>query len=153
MRTIELTKGYVALIDDEDFHLVSEYKWAVSVRKHTCYAVGYKSGKNVTMHRLVSRVNSISEIVDHKNRNGLDNRKCNLRVGTKSQNAANRSNKKGSSSKYLGVKKVRNSWAAGLTHNGKSIYLGCFNNETEAAKAYNRAAIVYHGEFANLNPI
>jgi hypothetical protein len=90
-------------------------------------------------------------LIDHKNRNGLDNQKSNLREATRSQNNANKKPTSFSSSRFLGVSKRYSKWTARITKNGVTYDLGAFKIEDEAAKAYDNKAIELHGEFANLN--
>lgn len=91
--------------------------------------------------------------IDHKNDNGLDNRKLNLRVCTSGQNAQNRPSQKGASSKFKGVSwsKKKKKWRSVLHQNDKSIHIGYYDNEIEAACAYDKAAKELFGEFAYLN--
>jgi hypothetical protein len=92
---------------------------------------------------------------DHINHDKLDNRRINLRSCTNQQNHMNKSSNKDSTSKYLGVSwhKNANKWQSSIRFNGKQIHLGIFNNEQDAAKAYNLKAIELFGEFSNLNII
>ncbi len=93
-------------------------------------------------------------VTDHINHDAMDNRSANLRAATKTQNLYNRKKFPNStSSKYKGVSWVKRNrkWLASITLKNKKIHLGCFRDEIEAAKAYDRAAIKYHGEFACLN--
>lgn len=98
----------------------------------------------------------LPKIIDHINRNSGDDRIENLRPASDSENAANRKKStKICTSKYLGVhfEKSRNLWKTKINKNGKSTEIGRFKTEAEAALAYNRKAVEYHGEFANLNII
>lgn len=154
---IPLTQGKAALVDDEDYELVSQYKWCAVKDGNTYYAQSwlYVDGKKTTirMHRIV--VGAIKgQQVDHKNGNGLDNCKENLRLCTTTQNSMNqRSN--GGTSIYKGVnwKKTENCWEAGIRVGGKRKFLGHFKEEIEAAKAYDSAALEYFGEFASINGV
>lgn len=152
MKTIQLTQGMVAIVDDEDFHLVVRYKWH--------YAEGYartdlkgSDGKyrSVSMHRMILNTPKGME-TDHINGDRLDNRRENIRVCTKAQNLRNVAKRTNNSSGMKGVYKSRNEkWVAQIRLNGKSYYLGIFSEKVEAAMAYNEAAKKFHGEFARLN--
>ena len=117
--------------------------------------------KNLQMHNLVIDVPP-GMFADHVNHNGLDNRKANLRAATHMQNVWNRRKfsgltsggvKRPSRSKYKGVDWANDMkrWRARIRVNGKRIYLGSFEDEIEAAKAYDMAAKKFHGDFATLN--
>lgn len=97
----------------------------------------------------------LPKMVDHKDRNPLNDRIENLRAATPSENSKNKKSRTGSSSKYLGVcyNKACNYWHAAIFVNGKNKHLGSFTKEKDAARAYNEAAIKIHKEFANLNTI
>jgi hypothetical protein len=144
---------YEYLIDDEDFNLINQYNWYLHNR--TKYVRGRLKGskqtdKFVSMHRAIMKVlNNKSVEIDHKNHNKLDNRKENLRICNRSENTSNRTAY--GVSKYLGVCKFKDQWKAGIGHNGKNEHIGIFKKEEDAAKAYDKAAKKYHGEFANLN--
>lgn len=105
------------------------------------------------MHRMILNVNDKKILIDHKNHDGLNNTKSNIRECTIRQNNINKRSRKNSSSKYLGVSlyKRDNRWRADVRVNGKTIWIGYFDTEELAAKAYDKAALKHHGEFANLN--
>lgn len=163
MREIPLTHGKVAIVDDEDYDLVKGHTWHARKNKDSgiFYAgtVIIKKGtrRNMLMHRLI--INPPSGMkVDHKNHDGLDNRRENLRVCTQSQNCANRRKRKNCSSRYKGVSfsKPKGKWQAyskQFGKEGKIIHIGYFLTEQEAAAAYNEKALEHFGEFAHLNKI
>lgn len=155
MKEITLTKGFVALVDDDDYYELSKHSW--------CYAEGYairsvkkESGAHTTckMHILIIGKREGFQ-VDHINGNGLDNRKSNLRYATQKENSYNSKSNKGGTSKYKGVRRQRDckNWRARIQSDGKPIDLGYFSDEKEAAIAYNNAATELHGEYARLNII
>lgn len=146
---------YVALVDDEDFEYLNQWKWCVAKSANSFYAVRTISidGKrrHLGMHNAVLKGKGI----DHVDNNGLNNQKSNLRFCTVSENAMNNRKQENTSSVYKGVtfeKRVKK-WKATIQINGKSFYLGHFTSEVEAAKAYNAKAIALFCEFANLNII
>lgn len=146
------------LVDDEDFEELSKYKWNFYKNKNILYVKRHIKINGVStslkMHRSIMGLkNNDKLIVDHINHNSLDNRKINLRVCKQSDNCKNKTSHKNSSSKYLGVyfNKNSNKWQSQICTNKKIIYLGIYLIEEDAAKAYNEAALKYHGEFANLN--
>lgn len=151
---------FEVLVDEENFEELNQFKWGVHKHRNTFYArrESRVDGKRIgiKMHRQIMNLNTKDAlIIDHKNHNGLDNRKENLRVCTVLQNNRNRTSAKNSSSKYLGVGwfKLTNKWRAEIRVNKKKFSLGFFADENEAAMAYNNAAITHFGEFANLNKI
>ncbi len=160
-----------ALVDDEDFELVSKHKWRLmkhSLSDSLFYAItkvciGYTvisgrkyGGKDiiVSMHRLILDAKP-AQMVDHVNRNGLDNRRSNLRFCSSRQNTANSKFNKNNTSGYKGVVKVRslkNPWQARIGKSGERDYvIGHFSSPIEAAKAYNKEARKRYGEFAYEN--
>lgn len=152
MIEIPLTQGKVAIVDNEDYELVSHYKWcaAKSNNGKVYYAVSNTLGPQTKMHILIMGKKGI----DHKSGDGLDNRRENLRIATISQNQANYASRGGASS-HRGVhwRKDRQAWIARIKVSNKWIYLGYFKDEVEAAKAYNEGALKYFGEFATLNEV
>ena len=156
MKEIILTQGKVVQVDDEDFEYLNQFKWHAIKCHKTFYAAKYfnsnKNCRKTFMHRLIMNIPQGLEN-DHIDHDGLNNQKNNLRICTKDQNNRNRTPK--GMSKYLGVyfdfyknKKYIN---ASIRTNGKKIYLGRFKTEEDAAKKYDKAALYFHGEFANLN--
>jgi HNH endonuclease/AP2 domain-containing protein len=147
---IPLTKGQFAIVDDEDFAFLSQWKWQYSGR----YAVRTgprPSRKNIWMHRLIINPPEGLE-VDHINRNRLDNRRCNLRVVTHSFNIQNSPIQKHTSG-YRGVywNKERQKWSAGAGGRKQFCWLGYFRNELDAARAYDQAARELFGPDAQVN--
>lgn len=150
MKTIQLTKGFVAVIDDQDFDWLNRWKWHASFNGGLPYAKSQRNNRRISMHRLITGATS-DQIVDHKNRDSLDNRRCNLRIVTSSQNMANR--RKNSRSKYKGIwfDRQRRRWRAAIEFNGKRYSLGRFKEPVQAALAYDQAARKIHGSFACVN--
>lgn len=114
--------------------------------------VARKKQRDVSMHRII--LNAPAGVyVDHINGNGLDNRRSNLRLCTFADNIRNRGKLKDGTSQYKGVHRLTNSirWCARITHDGRTMSLGCYASELSAARAYDRAAILKHGEFARTN--
>jgi AP2 domain. len=135
--------------------MVAQFKWNANVHPSGVYArrTSYVNGNKVEvkMHRLVTNAPEDKQ-VDHKNGNKLDNRKENLRLCTNTENQQNRQSVRGSS-KFKGVdwNKRAGKWRARVEDGDKSIFLGHFIEETDAAEAYNKAATELFGEFAYLN--
>lgn len=146
---IPLTRGVEAVIDDDSYHLVSNYKWYAIVGRHdTLYAA---RGHGLLMHRVITNAPP-NLFVDHKNGNGLDNTKANLRLVNRSQNQGNSRPRKGSSN-FKGVSWdwTRNLWRVDICFNGKRRAIGRFKSELDAALAYDKAALEQWGDFALLN--
>ncbi|MHC4104145.1 MAG: AP2 domain-containing protein [Planctomycetota bacterium] len=158
-RKIPLTQGKFAIVDSHNYDRLRKYKWHAQKNIHTFYAVrsltnGKKEKrKNEHMHHLVIDIPD-GMVCDHINHNGLDNRMANLRPVTHMQNVWNRRKFKSSSrSRYKGVDfaKDMKRWRARIRVNGRRIYLGSYENEIDAAKAYDKAAKKYHGPYAAIN--
>lgn len=156
MGEIILSSGIICQVDDEDLERLNSHRWFVIKKKHTCYAVAFKKvdGKTVstTMHRLLTAAKD-GELVDHMDRNGLNNKKSNLRICNISENSTNRKKKAGTSSNYRGVSyaKKNKAWFVFISKNKKKKFIGAFKDEEQAARAYDREAKILHGQFANLN--
>jgi hypothetical protein len=138
---------YVALVDDEDFEYLNQWKWHVILDDRNCYAARTKN--KILLHRVIMKTPKGME-VDHIDHNGLNNQKYNLRNCTKRENVIN-SRKLHGKSKYIGVSPHRKSFMARITTNGHLINIGSFDDEKNAAKAYDLKAKELFGEFANLN--
>lgn len=151
--TIELpVKGGYTLIDKADEELVKGFDWRIA---GAGYVMAQRGQLYLYMHRLIAGAGA-GQNVDHINMDILDNRSCNLRFATKTENAANRGadrRRLGTTSKHKGVswKKERGYWVAYIHVNGKTRYIGSFEDEESAARAYNKVAIETWGEFARLN--
>lgn len=159
MKTISITKGKTVFVDDEDYEELIKRRWFANKGKNGNFyaarrmSIGKSKSKIVLMHRVILGVTDNNIKIDHIDHNGLNNQKSNLRICTNAENSKNKTSKIGSSSKYLGVSydKEKQKWFACIQLNGKTKYLGRFNEEEMAAKAYDEAAKENHGEFANLN--
>lgn len=157
-REIPLTRNQVAIVDDEDYDWLSQWKWTFTQKsaRYTGYAYRhvYKSGGGVSkifLHRLI--LDAPPGVgVDHINGNGLDNQRSNLRLATHQQNMRNRRSQDGGTSIYKGVRQQKcEQWQASLHVDGTYRAIGVFNSEIEAAKAYDAAAVYHYGEFARTN--
>lgn len=156
--TIPVGKDHVALIDADDYDLVSQRNWFVMKRGYAHYArANYKkpNGKwssGLLMHRLILGAPKGIH-VDHINGNGLDNRRANIRLASMSQNLANRGATRKNTSGFKGVywQKNRHKWMASIRCRGHQIHLGYYLDPEEAAKAYDVAAKELFGEFSQLN--
>lgn len=162
MAEILLSKDKVALVDDSNFVELNQWSWRSSAKGYA-FRTGLKREgilyrKTISMHRQIMGVFDPKIEVDHHNHNKLDNRRHNLRVCSRSQNASNSMLDRDSTHGYKGVAllkdKVRNKpWQARIKVEGKSVSLGYFLTKQQAALAYNEAALNYFGEFAHLNEV
>ena len=164
MKPILLTKGMIAIVDDDDWELLEQYQWYYSThnRAYTTTHISCKTenGKRTTKSRHIPMTHMIlgitdSRIVDHKNGETLDNRKENLRICTNRQNSANSKLRKDRKSGYKGVSFNKNAkkWSSQIKVNYERIYLGIYDTPWKAAQAYDDAAVKYFGEFAKLNNV
>lgn len=161
LKEIKLTQGKVALVDDSDYDELVKHSWQAywSKKGKRFYArrtFRVKGERKVSlMHRFILGLTDRKISCDHKDNDGLNNQRSNLRVATLQQNSFNRKKNLNCSSKYKGVVwlKERNKWRAYIIVNGKPKYLGTFYDEIKAAATYSIAAIENFGEFASLNDI
>jgi hypothetical protein len=158
-RRIYLGEDEWTILDQQDYCRYREFKWFIKGNGSKVYAlrsfkIGPKKTKMAAMHREIMNAPK-GKIVDHKNGDSLDNRRVNLRFATQSQNLANAiRDKSKATSRFTGVylnKAREKKWHVGIRYQGKKVFLGRFDNEIDAAKAYDEAAKKYHGEFARLN--
>lgn len=165
---IELTKGIIATIPDNVFKYVSAWHWHAAKYGRTFYAIRStplkKNRKTILMHRFIWELLHPEYIgtkyqLDHIDGNGCNNLQENLRIASVTENQRNKIKPEKCSSKYKGVfwNKEKDKWQAQIRAGGllngrhRKIHLGYFEDEIEAAKAYDRAAIKYFGEFSKLN--
>lgn len=147
--------GRFALIDPDDIDLIQGYRWYPLMPGRTCYAHGtwIKDSQvpRTLMHRLIMGVSDRWTLVDHKNHDGLDNRRGNLRIVTQQQNLFNQRPTEGSASRFKGVYAHGRHWEASYCVDRTIVRLGRFATEEEAARAYDDAVRTIHGEYAYLN--
>jgi hypothetical protein len=146
-------------VDPADYERLRKYDWLTRKGTYSFYARRYADGDKgrkgalIYMHQQIIKAPK-GKVIDHINGDGMDNRSANLRAASYSQNMYNRKKQSGAfTSKYKGVcwSKAKRKWLASVGHEKKQIYLGYFHSEIEAAKARDRAAKKYHGEFVYLN--
>jgi hypothetical protein len=159
MKTIPLTKGKVAIVDDADYERLRQYSWSARKPKGYWYAARWRRSNEppgsciILMHRFLLDAPA-GVLVDHRDGDGLNNRRSNIRTATHSQNSHNRKMHVTNTSGFKGV--VRNNkrgrpWLARIALNRRQMYIGVFDTPEEAARAYDRKAKELHGEFARLN--
>lgn len=157
MKEIPLTRGLVALVDDEDFETLNQHRWCATLKRYTwvaCRGV-WKDGKTAIeyMHRTILKAPA-GTLVDHKNGSGLDNQKQNLRLCTIAQNNCNRNRMQSTNTTgYRGVtrrsdRRSGKIWRAEIWHNNKKIHIGVYDSIDAAVAARKAAELQFYGEFA-----
>jgi len=158
-RRLRMSQPRYAKVDPADYYRLRKYEWFAQKGTRHFYTVrkvrGYKAKRKtlIFLHKEIIEVPD-GMVTDHINHDAMDNRRANLRAATHSQNACHTKKHSGvSRSKYKGIfwKKKHKKWVTRIMFEGKRMYLGCFKNEIDAAKAYDTAARKYHKEFACLN--
>lgn len=148
---IDAKDGYAIIDADLVTETLEAYKWSLSGNGYPATNI---TGGRLHLHSYIMKDQRKEGLfVDHINGDRLDNRRSNLRIVTKQQNSMNRVGNKGKLSRHKGITyyKVSDRWQVRIVANEKVIALGYYKKERDAAEAYNRAALKYHGEFARLN--
>lgn len=159
VKEIQLTQGKVALVDDDDFERVSMHKWHAAKGRAAAHVLWYartrdkNADRKIPLHRFILGLER-GQLIDHKDGDGLNCQRENLRPATNEQNGANRS-KQFSASRFKGVTAWRCrgdfKWRAQIQHLGKGTHLGLFDSEEDAARVYDAKAREFFGEFARTN--
>lgn len=162
MKLIRVSNEEFSMVDDSDYTALLNYSWAARKSGNTKYCYTRFIAPNgghfyIDIHRAIMGVYDSKILIDHKDGNGLNNQRKNLRVCNRSQNASNRHHpkNKNNTSSYFGVSWMVTAkrWRAYIVKDCKQKSLGLFKREEDAALAYNKAAIELHGEFAKQNVI
>jgi len=157
-RRIKLAQGKYTILDEDDFYRLNNFQWCLKEDEDGYASVvrinnqREKGPTILSMHREIMNAPP-GRLVDHRDSDAMDNRSANLRFATPTENSCNRRKKTNTSSQFKGVSfnKRNKKWCARIKYEGKSIWLGSFLSELDAAKAYDEAAKKYHKEFAHLN--
>lgn len=157
MKLVILNRGYTAKVSDRDHPELSKYKWSVytCARHQLVYARRREANKLIWMHRAILGITDPKVKVDHRDTDGLNNQRRNLRASTQQQNTCNqrKCTTRPMSSKFKGVTLFKGLWQARIGANGTRFFLGYHSSEEAAAVAYNRAAQRLHKSFARLNEV
>lgn len=143
---VALTRAAVAFVDAADVPLIGGRVWSLTGNK----GIKYAETRQCRMHRLLTGVSG-GFVVDHKDGNGLNNRRANLRICTRAENSRNSKPKWNRASKFKGITKNKTRWCATIKLNRRIIHLGYHDSEESAARQYDKAALELHGEFALTN--
>lgn len=153
---LELSRGWKALVDADLYPELSKHKWSVTFNGNRVYARRKEPGvkKHIYLHHAILP-KKLGLTVDHRNSETpfcvLDERRSNLRYATKQEQRLNSRKQPKSFGDYKGIQWSKGKWQASICINGEKTYLGRFQTQEEAAKAYDAAAVTLHGEFARPN--
>lgn len=154
MKRIPLTQNQVALVDDEDYERLSQFKWHAHYKPLANRFIAQRhlpqqgmSRPITTMHREILGPIPDGQEIDHKNRDTLDNRRSNLRICSHQQNCWNRRRRR----RFQGIQRKGTGYMARIRTTSGHLYLGIFKTMNDASEAYNSAAKIHHGEFACLS--
>jgi hypothetical protein len=151
LKKIPLSDGSKARVNNCFYGLLKKFRWYVIKAKHTQYAVWYRTSREkIAMHQMILGARG-GQVVDHIDGDGLNNQVANLRVCDWSQNVMHSVRRRRGRSRYKGVDRHHGKWRARIAAYGQRMHLGNYATEEEAARAYDRAAVRHHGEFAVLN--
>lgn len=151
MKEIKLTKGKIAVVDDEDFESLNKFKW-LSYNRYAAratYVTGDGKQTWIFMHRFLKNCPKNLQ-VDHINRNTFDNRKCNLRIATHQQNSFNHPGYGNRGITKITNRPLKKPYCVRLMINGKGLYFGYYKTIKEAKKVWKSKAKEYYGEFSNI---
>ena len=157
MKQIPLTQGQLAIVDDADYDWLNQWKWRAVRDRKTWYAVrtssenGRSNRFDVFMHRVILGIKDRLQLSDHRDRNGLNNQRLNLRIATCAENSRNRTHKRKTNSGFVGIIKRKHGYTATLKIFGKRKYVGYSTSAVQAARLRDKAVLELHGEFAVLN--
>lgn len=152
MRAIPLTQGKYALVDDEDYERVSQFKWTAKEATQGCtwYAYRRARGRSIHLHRFILDAPANLH-VDHKNHDGLDCRKNNMRLATPLQSTWNRRQRSDSRMQFKGVVRMKGKYTPKVYVGEHQVYFGTYNNQEDAARVYDAVVTRLRGEFAHTN--
>jgi len=154
MKKIKLTQNKYTLVDNEDFEVFNKYTWCAVKDGNTFYAQKTTSKKDgstttVRLHREIMKPPK-ELMIDHIDRDGLNNRRSNLRFCTNTQNQMNSCKNKNNTSGFKGVYIDKGKFRSRISFNGRRIHLGFFDTREKAGEAYQDACVEFYGKFANL---